>query len=194
MWTPKQEVARRRIVVAAADLIARSGLRSCTFRSVAEEAGLKKSTVHYYFDDGDELVDLSVIELFERQSRQVLGVIAHRSEGPDALAFVVRLFMGRAGNAPPFRDATLWPEYTAHAWKRGAHDHLHRGLETMRVVVQAALVRAGVDEDVARERSASVHDHLLGAMVRNVVQPIPSEEIALAVSMLSGVALDPSKC
>lgn len=193
-WTPNQLAARRRIIEAAADVISRDGLGACTLRNVAEESGLKKSTVHYYFDDADELLDLSVIEVFDRQARTVGKIIAGLPDGPEALAFLVRLFMGRAATPPPFRDATLWPEYTAHAWKRGARDHIHRGLEVTRVLFETALDKAGLSPDAAAARSASVHDHLLGAMVRNVAQPIPQEEIARAVSAVSGVELDPTNC
>jgi DNA-binding transcriptional regulator YbjK len=192
--TPNQEAARGRIVHAAADLIGREGLASCTLRAVAEEAGLTKSTVHYYFDDANELVDLSVVELFERQARGLRKVIEAMPDGPEALAFLVRLFMGRAGSPPPFRDGSLWPEYTAHAWKRGAHEHLHRCLEVTRVVFEVALGKAAVDAQFAQIRSAAVHDHLLGAMVRNLVQPIPRDEIARAISAVSGVDMDPAKC
>ena len=65
-WTPNQQAARRKIIAAAADLIAEHGLSACTIRSVAEGSGLTKSTVHYYFEDANELVDLSVKEIFER--------------------------------------------------------------------------------------------------------------------------------
>jgi len=193
VWTPNQRAARQRIIEAAANLIGREGLRACTLRAVAEESGLKKSTVHYYFDDANELVDLSVTELLERLARSASESLDDIPDAPGSLSFLVRLFMGR-GDPPPFRDGALWPEYSAHALKRDAHAQLDRGLETVRVVFEAALRKADFGEEEARARSASVHDYLLGAMVRNMVQPIERAELAKTVSAISGVELDPTDC
>src|SRR4051812_45745311 len=68
-WTPNQQAARGRIIDAAADLIAHEGLAACTIRAMAESSGFTKSTVHYYFDDANELVDLSVNEIMQRLAR-----------------------------------------------------------------------------------------------------------------------------
>jgi AcrR family transcriptional regulator len=193
-WTPNQQAARDRIIHAAADLIGRDGLGACTLRAVADEAGLKKSTVHYYFDDANELVDLSVAELFGRFARQASTKLGETTDAVDALAFLVRLFMGRASTPPPFRDGGLWPEYIAHALKRGAHDQIHVELEIFRAIFDSVLRRNGLDDETARARSGSVHDFLLGAMVRNMVQPIPRAEVARAVSAITGIDVDPARC
>lgn len=192
-WSPNQQAARARIVDAAAGLIGREGLSACTLRAVAEEAGLKKSTVHYYFEDANELLDLSVAKLFRRFAGSAADTVESLPGAAEALAFLVRLFMGRAGTPPPFREGMLWPEYTAHAWKRDAHHEIRQCLDIFRSVFETAL-RKSVPEEDATARASSVHDHLLGAMVRNMVQPIPQQEIAVAISAISGVQLDPDNC
>jgi AcrR family transcriptional regulator len=192
-WSPNQQAARQRIVEGAADLIARDGLRACTIRAVADETGLKKSTVHSYFDDANELVDLSVTTLLGRLAAQAAADIDEMPDATESLSFLVRVFMGRGG-PPPFRDGALWAEYTAHAWKRGAKAGIFRGLETVRAVFEVALAKSGMTPAEAAERSASVHNYLVGAMVRNMVQPIPRDEVARAVSALSGVVVDPERC
>jgi DNA-binding transcriptional regulator YbjK len=193
-WTPNQQTARERIIGAAADLIGREGLGACTLRAVAEQAALKKSTVHYYFDDANELVDRSVAELFRRFARQAAEAIAGTDDAAEALTFLVRLFMGRAGTPPPFRDAGLWPEYIAHALKRGALEQIRQELEIFRMVFESALRRSKLVDSQIRARSAAVHDLMLGAMVRNMVAPIPREEIAQSVSAIVGFELDPDRC
>lgn len=192
-WSPNQQAARRRIIEGAADLIARDGVRACTIRAVADEIGLKKSTVHSYFDDANELVDLSVTELLGRVASRAAAVIDELPDPAEALSFLVRLFMGRGG-PPPFRNGELWAEYTAHAWKRGAAEPIFRALETVRAVFELALAKSGMNARDAAERSASVHNYLVGAMVRNMVHPIPRDELARAVSALSGLVLDPERC
>jgi AcrR family transcriptional regulator len=193
-WTPNQVAARERIIEAAADLIGRHGLAMCTIRGVAEESGLKKSTVLYYFDDANELVDLSVAELFGRFAAQAAEAVHQTIGAAAALEFLVRLFMGRADTPPPFRDGGLWPEYVAHALKRDAHQRIHEELETFRAVFELALQRSDLDEEQVRGRSGAAHDLLLGAMVRNMVRPIPPAEIAHAVSAITGIDLDPDRC
>src|SRR5436305_2085852 len=116
--------------------------------------------------------------------------------GAAALESLVRLFLGRGGGAPDvvFKEAMLWPAYTAHAWKRGAKTSILQGLERMRSVFQLALERAGVPLAEAAERANSVHNYLLGAMVRNLIEPIGQAEVARAISALSGIAVNPKRC
>src|SRR2546423_4219401 len=138
IWTPNQQAARRKIIGAAADLIAEHGLSACTIRSVAERSGLTKSTVHYYFDDANELVDLSVNEIFQRMGRHARESVLAASDPVGGLEFLVRLFMGRAPTPSDikFRESMLWPAYTAHAWKRGATSYILEDLESLRAVFQ----------------------------------------------------------
>jgi AcrR family transcriptional regulator len=195
-WSPNQQAARRRIIEAAADLVADQGLSACTIRAVAERSGLTKSTVHYYFDDANELVDLSVSEIMERMARHGRESVLAAGEGAGGMEFLVRLFMGR-GRTPPqvgFRESMLWPAYTAHAWQRGARANILHGLDTIRAVFELALEQAAVPQEKVAERADAAHNYLLGAMIRNMIEPMPSAAVARAVSALTGVALDPTHC
>jgi TetR/AcrR family acrAB operon transcriptional repressor len=193
MWTPNQRAAREKIISAAADLIAEHGLSACTIRAVAERSGLTKSTVHYYFDDANELVDLSVSEIFERMADFARESVLAAPEGVDGLEFLVRWFLGRMKTPPEvaFRENTLWSAYTAHAWKRGATAWILRNLDAHRGVFELAMRRAGVADREVTMRADSVHNYLIGAMIRNMIDPLPREEVAQAVSALTGLGVDP---
>ena len=196
VWTPNQQAARHKIITAAADLIAEHGLSACTIRAVADRSGLTKSTVHYYFDDSNELVDLSVNEILRRMASHGRDRVLAADNGAAALEFLVRLFLGR-GETPPdvkFRESMLWPAYTAHAWKRGAKESILQGLETLRAVFQLALERSDIPSEEVAERANSVHNYLLGAMIRNMIEPMDREEVARAVTALSGVRVDSHRC
>ena len=160
-WTPNQRAAREKIVTAAADLIAEHGLSACTIRAVAERSGLTKSTVHYYFDDGNELVDLSVREIFGRMGTFAWESVVAARDPTEGLEFLVRLFLGRVKTPPEvkFRESMLWPAYTAHAWKRGRTASILEALEALRDVFQLALECAGTAADEAGER-ANLHSQL----------------------------------
>jgi AcrR family transcriptional regulator len=193
MWTPNQQAAREKIISAAADLIADHGLSACTIRAVAERSGLTKSTVHYYFDDANELVDLSVSEIFERMAAFACESVLAAPAGVDGLEFLVRWFLGRMKTPPEvaFRENTLWPAYTAHAWQRGATLSILQNLNAHRQVFELAMERAGVVSSEVTMRADSLHNYLIGAMIRNMIEPLPREEVAQAVSALTGLRLDP---
>lgn len=195
-WTPNQQAARTKIIGAAAELIAEQGLGACTIRAVADRSGLTKSTVHYYFDDSNELIDLSVNEIFQRMGRYARQGVADADDASGAVEFLVRLFMGRARTPPDlkFHESMLWPAYTAHAWKRGARHSILQGLEPLRGAFELALTRADVPSGDAAERANSVHNYLLGAMVRNMIEPMNRDEVARAVSALSGLPIDAGNC
>lgn len=195
-WTPNQQAARRKIIEAAATLIDEEGLSACTFRAVAERSGLTKSTVHYYFDDANELVDLSVNEIMRRVARFASEQVAAAPSAEEAVEFLVRLFMSHASRLPnvEFRDSMLWPAYVAHAWKRGATGQIMSAINTLNAVFVQALERSNLPTDAVAERASSVHYYLLGAIVRNMIEPIDRAELARAASALSGLDIDPTHC
>ncbi len=191
-WTPNQQAARARIATAAARVVARNGIAGCTVRSVADEAGMTKSTVHYYLRDADELVDLAVLGFLDALADHAGRLIAAAPDGHAALYALVRIFT--AGEAPEIAltDPTLWSDFATHAWRRGALDELARCLDTFGGLVERALTLIGVDHIEWRARS--IHHYLLGTLDRKLVEDVPTAEIAFAVSALAGITLDPQRC
>jgi len=191
-WSPNQQAARARIASAAARVVARSGIAGCTVRAVAGEAGLTKSTVHYYLRDSNELVDLAVLGFLDALADHAARLIADAPDGTEALCALVRLFT--AGHAPPIAmtDPTLWSDFATHAWRRGALDELALCLDTFSSLFEQALTLIGVDN--VQWRARSIHLYLLGTLNRKLVARVPTDEVAYAVSALAGVALDPERC
>jgi AcrR family transcriptional regulator len=191
-WSPNQQAARAGIASAAARVVARSGIAGCTVRAVADEAGLTKSTVHYYLRDSNELVDLAVLGFLDALADHAAGLIADAPDGTEALCSLVRIFT--AGHAPPIAmtDPTLWSDFATHAWRRGALDELALCLDTFSSLFEQALTLIGVDN--VRWRARSIHLYLLGTLNRKLVAGVPTEEVAYAVSALAGIALDPERC
>ncbi|KPM56439.1 TetR family transcriptional regulator [Frankia sp. CcI49] len=215
-WSPNQQAARARIAQAAARLVARSGIAACTTRAVAEEAGLTKSTVHYYVDDAGELVDLAVLTFLRQFADHVRQHMDAAADGPAAFRALVRTFLppdlppedGTAepgGTAAPggetapggggvalgadarLNSLVLWTTYLAHAWPRGAHAEVLTCFETIRALFEDAIGGCGVPDPA--ERARAVHLYLLGAVQHNIMRPLPPAEIARAVTALSGVPL-----
>ena len=191
-WTPNQKAARARIATAAATVVARHGIARCTVRAVADEAGLTKSTVHYYLRDSDELIDLAVLGFLDALADHAGRLIATAPDGREALYALVRIFTTGEAPAIAMTDPTLWSDFATHAWRRGALDELALCLDTFSALFEQALTLVGVDN--AAWRARSIHLYLLGTLNRKLVAPVPTDEIAFAVSALAGVALDPERC
>jgi AcrR family transcriptional regulator len=192
MWTPNQQSVRARIASAAARVVARSGIAACTVRAVAAEAGLTKSTVHYYLRDSNELVDLAVLGFLDALADYAASLISAAADGLDALYALVRMFT--TGEGPPIAmsDPTLWSDFATHAWRRGAFDELALCLDTFSSLFEHALALVGVDN--VQWRARSIHLYLLGTLNRKLVAGVPTDEVAYAVSALAGVVLDPERC
>ncbi|WP_261567334.1 TetR/AcrR family transcriptional regulator [Frankia gtarii] len=197
-WSPNQQAVRLRIAHAAARLVAREGLSACTIRSVAEESELKKSTVHYYVRDSNELVDLAVLTLLQQLADQMKARMDEAPDGPEALCVLVRMFMGRGAHTvtlsepTPLKNPMLWSDYTTHAWSRGAGAAVVTCFDTFGALFEAALARCEVAGGA--ERARAIHLYLLGAVQRNILSPLPPAEVAWAVSALAEVRLDPGRC
>ena len=191
-WTPNQKAARARIATAAATVVARHGIAGCTVRAVADEAGLTKSTVHYYLRDSDELIDLAVLGFLDALAGHAGRLIATAPDGREALYALVRIFTAGEAPAIALTDPTLWSDFATHAWRRGALDELARCLDTFSALFEQALTLIGVDN--VQWRARSIHLYLLGTLNRKLVARVPTDEIAFAVSALAGIALDPERC
>ena len=191
-WSPNQQAARARIASAAARVVARTGIAGCTVRAVADEAGLTKSTVHYYLRDANELIDLAVLGFLDALADHAAKLIAAAPDGSEALYALVRIFT--TGEAPPIAmtDPTLWSDFATHAWRRGALDELALCLDAFSSLFEQALTLIGVDN--VHWRARSIHLYLLGTLNRKLVARVPTDEIAFAVSALTGFALDPQRC
>lgn len=191
-WSSSQLASRTSIRDAAARVVAREGLAGCTVRAVAMEAGLPKSTVHYLVVDTNELVDLAVQSFIGQLVAQWRSIIEDEVDGGQALSSLVRMFLGRGPQTVTLKDPSLWSSYTTHAWKRGADEEILACFSMVSQLFEEVLERHGVSDPAIRARS--IHYYLLGAVQRNVTLPVPSTEVAFAISSLSGVAIDPDAC
>jgi hypothetical protein len=114
-------------------------------------------------------------------------LVDEASDGPAALCALVRMFLHADERGVEMQDRTLWAAYTANAFARGAHAELVVCFDMFSVLFETALDR--VDVALPHERGRSIYHYLLGAVQRNMVQPLSLEEVAHAVSALSGISM-----
>jgi TetR/AcrR family transcriptional regulator, transcriptional repressor for nem operon len=86
--TEKGRATRRRIVQAAAEIVAERGAAAATLDEVGERAGASRSQLYHYFEDRDDLIH-SVIEA---TTNAVLGAQGDLLEGLDSWAGIERWF------------------------------------------------------------------------------------------------------
>ncbi|MBC8364121.1 MAG: TetR family transcriptional regulator [Actinobacteria bacterium] len=173
--TPNQESRRQEIIAAASSVVAAEGLAACTVRRIAEVTPLTKSTVHYYFDDVDELTDLVVVEVI-RTFADLCTTILADADRRQSIVILTRIFIGREWGM--YANASLlWHEFAVHSLQRGRHEGL----------AQTFALVADVFEEAVGDRSRALHNYLLGLNFRIRATSSDFAEIAADVSALTGI-------
>jgi len=173
--TPNQESRRQEIIAAAASVVAAEGLAACTVRRIAEVTPLTKSTIHYYFDDADELIDLVVIEVIRLFADLCTTILAEAGR-KKSIVILTRIFIGREWGM--YSNASLlWHEFAVHSLQRDRHEGL----------VQTFALVSDVFESSVGDSSRALHNYLLGLNFRIRATDPDFAEIAADVSTLTGV-------
>lgn len=86
----RRERSREEIVAAARRVLLRNGIAATTLDAVAEEVGLSKAALYYYYPSKDALLFEIVFSTIEAQSRAVHDAVAEAKDGGDALRAIVR--------------------------------------------------------------------------------------------------------
>ena len=172
--TPNQELRRNEIIAAAASVVSVEGLAACTVRRIAKVSPLTKSTIHYYFDDADELIDLVVVEVI-RLFAELCKTILEDADRDQAIVILTRIFIGQEWGMYA-NDSLLWHEFAVHSLKRDRHEGL---AQTFGLV-------GDVFEEAVGDRGRALHNYLLGLNFRIRATAPDFAEIAADVSALTG--------
>lgn len=86
----RRDRARDDILDAARAVILRDGLKAFTLDAVAQELGLTKPALYYYFRSRDALLKELIYRLQQTQAQRLHDAVATTDAGGDALAAVVR--------------------------------------------------------------------------------------------------------
>jgi AcrR family transcriptional regulator len=86
----RREQSREEIIEAARRVVLRDGVAKTTLEAVAEEVGLTKAALYYYYPSKDALLFEVVFRILEGQSRAVHDGVAQAKSGGQALGAIVR--------------------------------------------------------------------------------------------------------
>ena len=171
---------RRRILDAAAGLLAQRGLSGVTLSEIARTAGLKAGSVYFHFDSKDAVLD-EVLALGVEQSLSYLrDALAGAGPRPaDRLAAGIRAHLEACTELSDYAAVVLAVDDTAlgadHAdYRRGKHEYTQSWLELIQDAQRTGAIAAGDPRLVrrllfaamncqvpARSSSAEVGDVLL---------------------------------
>jgi TetR/AcrR family transcriptional regulator, transcriptional repressor for nem operon len=87
---------RNELEALAADLVQRSGLRELSFRQLADLAGIKSSSVHYYFPEKGDLTAVLISTYSAAFAEQLQFLTQNQSNLHDRLMAFVDLFEAAA--------------------------------------------------------------------------------------------------
>jgi len=82
------EEVKKRIVVGAAELFQKYGIRSVSMDDIARHLTMSKKTIYQYFKDKDEIVTLALRAHMEMEMKEYDEVFEHASNAVEELALV----------------------------------------------------------------------------------------------------------
>lgn len=86
----RRERSREEIEDAARRVLLRQGIAATTLDAVAQEVGLTKAALYYYYPSKDALFFELIFSVVETQSRRIHAAVAEAKDGGDALRAIIR--------------------------------------------------------------------------------------------------------
>jgi AcrR family transcriptional regulator len=104
----RREASRDEILSAARRVLLRQGIASTTLAAVAEEAGLSKASLYYYYPSKDALLFELIFGVMENHAAAIKALAAEAANGSAALNAILRgTFSSFANRLDDFRLAFL---------------------------------------------------------------------------------------
>ncbi|NMH98773.1 TetR/AcrR family transcriptional regulator [Pseudonocardia acidicola] len=182
LLSPNQEFRRGEIVEAACRLLRTQGVAACTVRTIADEAGVSKGVIHYYFADVHELVELGFAQLAR-------SFYAHIDEHAAAIADPVQaLWDAIVSYVTPWDAhasmAGLWCEYYVASLRAGRLDGVVAMQRAMHDLFAGALARVAPD---AVRHAGALTRHVTGTVLTQTQMPVDVPELLAEISRMIGV-------
>lgn len=195
-WTPNQAARREAIVTAAVEVLRTQGVAACTVRAIASVGPLTKSSLHYYFDDVDEIVDLAFRRLMEQFIDRVEKAAGDAADPTDALWSAAATYLRLGADRPDSRRVPmLWFDYQVASTRRGDTTTALALTERARSLFARLVAATGATDAVAR--GGALFAALAGTLAFETmaVEPRPTEEALaeLAIALQLPAPLRPSE-
>jgi AcrR family transcriptional regulator len=183
--SPNQLAKRDEIINATVELLLREGVHSCTVRSIATASGISNGSVHYYFDDVDEVIDLAMLAAIRAWVDLIRADAEASTESPHEV-----FWWTMSSCLEPFARGDrilmpLWLEYWTFCVRRAHLAPIHDMQELLISAVARLLDSAGAEDSDAR--ALGLTSYLFGVGMQQSVWPISWETVAGHITALSGL-------
>jgi AcrR family transcriptional regulator len=158
--SPNQEFRRGELVEAACRLLRTGGVSACTVRAVADEAGISKGAVNYYFKDVSELIDLGFLRLAHNFYDHVREQAARADDPVEALWRTVVMYVTPWGLHSGM--GLLWTEYYLDGVRNKRLDGVLESQQAMVGLFTEALAKVSAAVEVHGE---ALTRHVTGAIL-----------------------------
>ncbi len=123
----RRERSRDEILDAARKVLLKSGVAAMTLEAVANEAGISKTGLYYYFSSKDVLVFELVFSTLEGHAKAVQTAVAKAENGGEALGAIVReTVQAYASKMDDFRLAFMFGQVAGPAGVQWSPDQFAR--------------------------------------------------------------------
>ncbi len=175
MATTREDRAAKRelLVTAAADVLRTEGVAGCTVRSIAARAGLSKSTIHYYLEDIDELVDMAFTRLMDQFVELMERTAASATNPFDAVWAAAEVYV-RMGRSRDRRIPLMTFEVLVTASRTNRLHTVRPVMDNIGAVFRRLLGSTGIDH--SRQTADVLLATLIGIIVRAEIQNVPLDK------------------
>jgi AcrR family transcriptional regulator len=105
----KDHLVRQKILEATINSIEEFGIEGCTIRNIAKVAGMTFSSIHYYFESKEELVDEAMSLAISGSFEDLHGIWKSRMDDLDALSDMLSFLFDGAVRYPGITRTGLYP-------------------------------------------------------------------------------------
>jgi DNA-binding transcriptional regulator YbjK len=178
--------AERRAVLisAAAEVLRTRGVAGCTARAVAELSGLSKSSIHYYFEEIDQLIDLAYERLMGQFVDAMEKAAAGRLDPFEGLWAAAEVYLV-LGTTRPGRIPMMAFDYLVASSRRGKSDALIQVNERITNLLHELV--AATDVRDASLRADVLVSALVGSVVRAEISPRDPDATLARISEVVGI-------
>ncbi|MCX7619781.1 MAG: TetR/AcrR family transcriptional regulator [Acidimicrobiales bacterium] len=173
---------------AAVSLLLAEGVHACTVRAVAARAGVANGSVHYYFRDIEEILDLAMERATDVWISWLTG-IAEQAPSPQRAFWAVMKACREPFAAGDRSILPLWLEYWAACMRAGRTGPIATLHQRLVALVAELLVAAGLDTATALEKARAINAYLFGIAMHDAAGLTPLGTVLRHLGALSG--LDP---
>ncbi|MBL8605355.1 MAG: TetR/AcrR family transcriptional regulator [Myxococcales bacterium] len=161
---------KRKVLGAARAIVDRGGLRALTMDALANEAGIGRTLLFYYFRSRDEVAAALAQEYAGEEADALLSAIESARDAVDAaVVFLNEMVRFHSANLARFRAQYLWGQVLGEARAEGASRPMTGALlDTLELRILKAQQSGAVRASVVAPRAARfVHGLALGLLVEH---------------------------